>query len=104
ALLSPRAADRITDHPGSGTDRRYGAGGEEWQLRRCILIGGVPAMPQPNDLSRSLVALEGSFGTQARWPVSVHAAAPEQAPLSPARKPLSTKSGPRTRGSRPARI
>jgi hypothetical protein len=32
----------------SGTDRRYGAGGEEWQLRRCILSRSA-AMPQPND-------------------------------------------------------
>ena len=27
---------RIPEYPVSGTDRRYGAGGEEWQLRRCI--------------------------------------------------------------------
>ena len=39
-----------------GTERRYGAGGEEWQLRRCMQRWSA-TMPQPNDLSRSLVAL-----------------------------------------------
>src|SRR6185312_4265837 len=33
-------------------------GTRKWQLRRVHLIDGVPAMPQPNDLSRSLVALD----------------------------------------------
>jgi transposase len=42
----------------SGTDRRYGAGGEEMATSSLYLIDGVPAMPQPNDLSRSLVALD----------------------------------------------
>ena len=30
----------------------------KWQLRRCILTDGGAAIPQPNDLSRSLVALD----------------------------------------------
>ena len=30
---------------GRGTDRRYGAGGEEWQLRRCNFLDGVPRCP-----------------------------------------------------------
>ena len=38
----------------AGTERRYGAGGEEW----LHLIDGVPTMPRPTDLSRSLVALD----------------------------------------------
>jgi transposase len=42
----------------AGTDRRYGAGGEEMATSSLHLIDGVPAMPQPNDLSRSLVALD----------------------------------------------
>src|SRR5205823_4975913 len=37
--------------------RCYGAGGERWQLRRCIYRWSA-AMSQPNDLSRSLVALD----------------------------------------------
>ena len=41
-----------------GTERRYGAGGEEVATSSLHLIDGVPAMPQPNDLSRSLVALD----------------------------------------------
>ena len=41
-----------------GTGRRYGAGGEEMATSSLHLIDGVPAMPQPNDLSRSLVALD----------------------------------------------
>src|SRR5215467_5457124 len=41
-----------------GTDRRYGAGGEEMATSSLHLIDGVPAMPQPNDLSRSLIALD----------------------------------------------
>src|ERR1700745_1067386 len=32
-------------------------GGERWQLRRCIYRWSA-AMPQPNDLSRALVALD----------------------------------------------
>ena len=39
-------------------ERRYGAGGEEVATSSLHLIDGVPAMPQPNDLSRSLVALD----------------------------------------------
>src|SRR5689334_20596833 len=35
-----------------------GRAARKWQLRRVHLIDGVPAMPQPNDLSRSLVALD----------------------------------------------
>src|SRR5690242_4008283 len=35
-----------------------GRAAKKWQLRRVDLIDGVPAMPQPNDLSRSLVALD----------------------------------------------
>ena len=35
----------------------YGAGGE-MATSSLHLIDGVPAMPQPNDLSRSLVALD----------------------------------------------
>src|ERR1700759_4873726 len=35
-----------------------GRAARKWQLRRVDLIDGVPAMPQPNDLSRSLVALD----------------------------------------------
>jgi hypothetical protein len=33
-----RTTTDTTTTPGAfrGTDRRYGAGGEEWQLRRCI--------------------------------------------------------------------
>src|SRR5215831_15221925 len=41
-----------------GTGRFYGAGGEEMATSSLHLIDGVPAMPQPNDLSRSLVALD----------------------------------------------
>src|SRR3981189_1319326 len=44
--------------PAGGTKRRYGAGGEEMATSSLHLIDGVPAMPQPNDLSRSLVALD----------------------------------------------
>jgi hypothetical protein len=32
-----------------GTERRYGAGGEEMATSSLYLIDGVPAMPQPND-------------------------------------------------------
>ena len=42
---------------GGPRERRYGAGGEEWKLRRCIELMECQ-MPQPNDLSRSLVALD----------------------------------------------
>src|ERR1700704_6554993 len=35
-----------------------GRAARKWQLPRVHLIDGVPAMPQPNDLSRSLVALD----------------------------------------------
>src|SRR5215472_4634673 len=41
-----------------GTERFYGAGGEEMATSSLHLIDGVPAMPQPNDLNRSLVALD----------------------------------------------
>jgi hypothetical protein len=34
------------------------AGGEEMATSSLHVIDGVPAMPQPNDLSRSLVALD----------------------------------------------
>src|SRR6201997_5039499 len=51
---SPRPNDLMAR---PGTERSYGAGGEEWQLRRCIYRWSA-AMPQPNDLSRSLVALD----------------------------------------------
>jgi hypothetical protein len=37
----------------SGTNRRYGAGDEEWQLRRCILSMECRDA-QPNDLSNAL--------------------------------------------------
>src|SRR5262249_36431394 len=40
-----------------GTERFYWAGGEEMATSSLHLIDGVPVMPQPNDLSRSLVAL-----------------------------------------------
>ena len=48
-----------------GTDRCYGAGGEAWQLRRCILSmecrdapAKRPRLSQGQALSRSLVALD----------------------------------------------
>jgi hypothetical protein len=34
--VGERSAANQTLFRKSGTDRRYGAGGEEWQLRRCI--------------------------------------------------------------------
>jgi hypothetical protein len=38
--LAHKALAPFSSHSGTGrtrgTDRRYGAGGEEWQLRRCI--------------------------------------------------------------------
>src|SRR5207248_851335 len=50
--------DRSCQVVSHGTDRRYGAGGEEMATSSLHVIDGVPAMPQPNDLSRSLVALD----------------------------------------------
>src|SRR5438105_12656968 len=49
---------RRRSSPCRGTERRYGAGGEEMATSSLYLIDGVPAMPQPNDLSRSLVTLD----------------------------------------------
>src|ERR1700704_4031655 len=42
----------------TGPRDAMGRAARKWQLRRVDLIDGVPAMPQPNDLSRSLVALD----------------------------------------------
>src|SRR6201988_2024146 len=41
-----------------GTERRSGAGGRGMATSSLPRIDGGPAMPQPNDLSRSLVALD----------------------------------------------
>jgi hypothetical protein len=41
-----------------GTERCYGAGDEEMATSSLHLTDGGAAMPQPNDLSRSLVALD----------------------------------------------
>src|ERR1700720_2318146 len=51
-------ASAKTVAPLAGTERRYGAGGEEMATSSLHLTDGVRAMPQPNDLSRSLVALD----------------------------------------------
>jgi hypothetical protein len=57
--LANRARQTFSAWPISrGTERRYGAGGEEMATSSLHLIDGVPAMPQPSDLSRSLVALD----------------------------------------------
>jgi hypothetical protein len=48
----------------SGTERSYGAGGEEMATSSLHVNRWSAAMPQPNDLSRSLVALDqNSTGT-----------------------------------------
>jgi hypothetical protein len=44
-----------------GTERCYGAGGEEMATSSLHLTDGGAAMPQPNDLSRSLVALDSAW-------------------------------------------